>query len=567
MKSSSRVRLYLRCAFGIGLIGSLVLIALQIYAPSTDYQQAFLRTAGVGIATVLLVLVFLQLASSRVGHPWRVPTVAAVAMIMLVATVRVKTFSGELVPQLEWRFAAHKVPDLRLPTQTLPSETLPDADASSERVTESGLGIDDAVADSLAEVASADEASQWTLTWGQFLGNQRDGVVKSRMFSIPESIDEIETLWNIGIGEGWSSFAIATNPNGQGIAITLEQRDQRECVTAYDLATGELRWLVDHEANHFNALGEGGPRSTPAIEGDLVYAQGATGTVWCVKIETGEVIWKVDLLKIAGWDQTESENVITWGRSGSPLIVDGLCVVPLGGPDGTTDRAIIALDAATGEIQWRSGDQQISYASPQVFELAGMRQIVSVNESDITGHRIDTGEILWQTDWEGQSNGGANCAAAIPVGENRFLIGKGYGGGSALIEISQDGETWQATDVWRSNRILQTKFNHCVVKDGVAFGLSNGALQAVELESGERLWTQGRRGRYGQGQVILAGDVMIVQGEMGEVAFVEANPNEFNEWMRIEALHQKTWNIPSLSGNVLLVRNGEEAVAMKLPSR
>jgi outer membrane protein assembly factor BamB len=347
----------------------------------------------------------------------------------------------------------------------------------------------------------------------------------------------------------------------------LEQRDERECVTAYDLMTGELKWLVDHEALHYNALGGGGPRSTPTIEGTKVYAQGATGTVWCLDLLTGEVNWLVDLLVLGGWDQDTSEESITWGRSGSPLLVDGLCVVPMGGGSDSKARSLVALDGETGEVRWTAGDDQISYASAQLLTLDGVRQIVSVNEATITGHAIEDGILLWETDWEGSTNGGANCAAVVPAGEDRFLIGKGYGGGSALIRVQQEEDGWKASDVWRLTRVLKTKFNHSVILDGVAYGLSNGALQAVEVESGERLWEQGRRGRYGQGQLIAAGDVLIVQAEMGEVALVEANPNEFNEWIRIDALNQKTWNVPSLSGNILLVRNGEEAIAFELPSK
>ncbi len=135
-----------------------------------------------------------------------------------------------------------------------------------------------------------------------------------------------------------------------------------------------------HEPIHQNPLGGVGPRSTPTIEGDLVYAQGATGTLWCVNWTTGETIWSVDLLKEAGWDQTASEEAISWGRAGSPLLVDGLCVVPFGGPsENEQDGA--QLDCAAMRSRARSvgppDQDQISYASPGLLTLAGSRQIVS----------------------------------------------------------------------------------------------------------------------------------------------------------------------------------------------
>lgn len=530
-----------------GLIGGALIVATQLYGQYVDYQFGMYGTVAMVSFTVACVLGYLQQASAEVGRPWRVPVLALLAAVAIVGLVRVKTFSGELVPQFEWRFASREIPELQKP-----------ATPASDNVAET---------EEMITEAPIETEPQLVATWGQFLGNQRTGISPNREFQIPQSSDEIETLWDIGIGGGWSSFAIATVPGGSGIAITLEQRDERECVTAYDLMTGELKWLVDHQASHYQVLGGGGPRSTPTIHDGRVYAQGATGMVWCLDALTGAEYWRVDLLDVARWDQEASEMAIKWGRSGSPLIVDGLCVVPFGADNPNGGRSLIAFDAETGETRWKAGDDQISYASAQLFTFEGVRQIVSVNEATITGHAIDTGETLWETDWDGQTDAGANCASAVPAGENRLIVGKGYGYGSALIEINKADEQWTAEDVWRSNRILKTKFNHSLVLDGVAYGLSNGALQAVEVDSGERLWEQGRRGRYGQGQIIAAGDTLIVQAEMGEVALVEVNPNEFNELIRFDALDQKTWNMPSLSGNILLVRNGEEAIAFRLPSR
>lgn len=536
-----------------GLLGTGLISATQIYGQYVDYQFGLYGTVAVGCSTLALVLWFLHRASIQAGHSWRVPVLAFIAALAFVASVRVKTLSGELVPQFEWRFASRELPELQNPSiptntnPTAPEETTTDGTNESSEAPESG--------------------PQLVATWGQFLGNERTGIAPEREFKIPQSTDEIETLWDIGIGGGWSSFAIAKLPDGTGIAITLEQRDEQECVTAYDLMTGELKWLVGHKASHYQVLGGGGPRSTPAIDGDKVYAQGATGALWCLNVLTGAEHWRADLLEIAGWDQPSSENAIKWGRSGSPLLVDGLCVTPFGADKTTSKRSLIAFDSETGEVRWKAGKDQISYASPQLFTIDGVRQIVSVNEATISGHSIEDGATLWQTDWDGQTDSGANCAAAVPAGENRLLVGKGYGYGSALIEIKKVDEQWVAEDVWRTNRVLKTKFNHSLVADGVAYGLSNGALQAVEVDSGERLWEQGRRGRYGQGQAIMAGDTLIVQAEMGEVALVEVNPSEFNELIRFDALNQKTWNTPSLSGNILLVRNGEEAIAFRFPMR
>src|SRR5690606_22835294 len=137
---------------------------------------------------------------------------------------------------------------------------------------------------------------------------------------------------------------------------------------------------------------------------------GATGIVQCLDLDSGNQIWRQDLLQLAGWSQRRSEEEITWGRAGSPLLIGDLCVVPFGGPDsddpwdGAVDepgqrqgRSLIALDKSDGTVRWTAGDDQISFASPMLMKLAGTEQIVIVNERSVTGHAIDDGRELWRT--------------------------------------------------------------------------------------------------------------------------------------------------------------------------
>ncbi|MEM6978693.1 MAG: PQQ-binding-like beta-propeller repeat protein [Planctomycetota bacterium] len=540
----------LRWALAGFVVGTLAIAMIQFNASVTDYQMAFLRSSVMGCLTLLWVGAFTQLALRRSGRRWWLPIGAVVGAITAGSLIQIETLSGEMIPQWRWRFSSVTTPSL----QTLDDAALTRLDSVGDQSIERQPASDG----QFEAIASVDKQ----IGWSGFLGNQRDGVVAKRLFKVPTSKDQIETRWNIGIGEGWSSFAVA-----QQLAVTLEQRGDEECVTAYRLADGQLVWTYCYPALHFHALGQGGPRSTPAIANDRVWTQGATGRVCCLALSTGELIWSVDLLELVGWTQTASEDAITWGRSGSPLLIDGLCVLPLGGPFDAKEsgRSLVALDALTGEVRWRAGPDQISYASPQSMSLDGVDQIVAVNEETITGHDPVDGAILWTFDWPGSSTGGPNCATAVAAGPDQFLIGKGYGGGSALVRVTRDDGDWSATARWDSNRMLKTKFNHAVVRDGVAYGISNGALQAVELESQTIAWQQSRRDRCGQGQVILAEDRLIVQTEPGEILIVDANPEAYQLRFRIDALQHKTWNIPTLVGATLLVRNARQAIAFDLP--
>jgi outer membrane protein assembly factor BamB len=398
-----------------------------------------------------------------------------------------------------------------------------------------------------------------------FLGSQRNGVIRERAFGISASDDEPEILWEIGIGEGWSSFAVQGDR-----AVTMEQREQEEWLTCYRLLDGKLLWSKRHTGRHENPLGGIGPRSTPTIAGNRVYAQSATGFLWCVDIQSGSEYWTADLLQLAGWPQLDSEAMAPWGRSGSPLVVEGLCIVPFGAPDSSTHstaRSLIAFNADDGSEVWRAGDGQISYASPSLMTLAGKRQVVSVNENTVTGHDVETGKQLWSFRWPGQTNAGANCASAIQVDDTRFLIGKGYGGGSALVQINLSEERFDANEVWASSRVLKTKFSHACVDRDVAYAISNGILEAVSINDGELIWSQPRGVRAGAGQILLVEDTIVVQNEAGGIVFVQAGTDEYAELGRLDALESKTWNVPTIAGRHLLVRNDNQAMCFLLPPR
>ncbi len=512
---------------------------LQSQAPYWDHQNANLLSmlaCLVGTASVWFIIGRHQFSVSR-GRRFVGLTIAA--LLSLVVLVRFDGFSGEMVPQLKYRFSRDKQP-------------LGVAPVDRQQLEPVDLGAPESVAlrDSV-----------------QFLGNDRDGTISRREFAVPQSASDLRELWRIAIGEGWSSFSVSGDR-----AVTMEQRGENECLTCYRLADGKLLWIDSHRARHENAMGGIGPRATPTITGGKVIAQGATGRVTCRELETGNEIWTVDLLKIAGWDQTQSEVAATWGRASSPLIAGDLCVVALGGPStlapGINGRSLIALNVDTGETVWTAGDDQLSYASPTIMTLAGVEQIVSVNESTITGHEIPTGEQLWTFPWPGQSNGGANCTQAIPAGENRFLIGKGYSGGSALVSVdkSASGEL-NASAIWTSSRVLKTKFTHSLVNNDVVYALSDGTMQAVSVDDGEILWRQPRLSRSGHGQALLVEDVLVLQNEAGTVVFVAADPTEYREHLTIDALSDRTWNIPTIAGRHLIVRNDHEAVCYLLPPR
>jgi len=332
---------------------------------------------------------------------------------------------------------------------------------------------------------------------------------------------------------------------------------------ASELSTGKKICEYQWPSRHATSLGGVGPRSTPTIAEGIVFAQGATGMLVAVKLQNGEKLWEADLLQIAGITREQAEKDVAWGRSSSPLFVEGKVVVPLGGATDNKPVSLISFEALTGKEVWRSGYSQVSYASPALLKLLGTEQIVSVNETSVSGHRIEDGKLLWDYPWPGASNGAANVSQPVAVSNELLLLSKAYGGGATLLKLSKDSsEAWKCEKVCANNGVLKTKFTNVVLHAGCAFGLSDGILECVDLATGERKW---KAKRYRHGQIMLVGEYLLIVAEDGNVAFAKADPNEFKEIYKFQALEGMTWNNPALAGDLLLVRNSEQAACYRLP--
>jgi len=371
-------------------------------------------------------------------------------------------------------------------------------------------------------------------------------------------------LWRRPIGGGWSGFATCGDH-----AVTLEQRGDDEIVSCCSVVTGAPEWAVAVKGRHETVLGGVGPRSTPTIVDGVVYAHGATGWLHAIDGATGAVLWKKNVLDELGIDPAAHAAMVAWGRAGSPLVTADLVIAPAGGPRTRRSAqdpeylSLVAFDRKTGERRWITGDEQISYVSPELVTFGGREMIVSVNEAHVAGYDPADGHELWEHPWLGHSNSDASCSQAVPVGDRRLFLSKGYGIGAAVFEIEKsDAEPWTLREVWRNSGLLKTKFTNVAIHDGHAYGLSDGILECVRVDDGARRW---KAGRYGQGQVLRVGLLLLVQAESGEVVLVDASPEKHVVRGRLAAIDGQTWNNLCLSGSRLLVRNAEEAACFELP--
>jgi outer membrane protein assembly factor BamB len=500
----------------------------------TDHQYANLAAGGLGLLAIGSLGLVWMLRASNAQRLVSV-VVVAIAATAFYCCFELKGFTGETLPDFGWR------PWIAPPKKTVDNARI-DADSPQTEFAKSAQFL-------------------------QFLGSQRSGVIDEPSFDIHWSEHPPKLLWKKPIGAGWSGFVAH-----HSLAYTMYQDENDEVLAAFDLVSGELRWSQRFPGRHYEPLGGLGPRATPTLYAELVLSQTATGTVVCCNAISGEVLWTQDVLKMGFTTQEESEALIKWGRSASPLIIKTSdreqVIVPMGGKSNSeTPITLVSMELRTGDVLWKQGTAQIGYSSPALIRIGTDQQIVSVNENNVTGHDLLDGKVLWTTDWVSHSNSDACASQPVSLEDGRILLGKGYAQGSKMIrlerssdESTDDSQRWSVSPVWQSSRVLKTKFTNAIYYDKRLFALSDGVLECVDPENGKRLW---RGGRFGQGQLLVVNGKLLVSAEDGRI--ILANREDGTVVHEQQILDGITWNYPAVAGPFVLVRNGTEMACLYSP--
>ena len=376
--------------------------------------------------------------------------------------------------------------------------------------------------------------------WTDFRGPHRDGRYDETPIRAEWTGKGLPLLWRQPIGGGYASFVVAG-----GRAFTIEQRRRQEVATAYDMSTGRELWANAWDAEFVESMGGDGPRATPTWNEGRVYALGATGELRCLDAATGKPIWSRNILS-----DNHAEN-LSWGMAAAPLIVDDKVIVLPGGPAG---HSVAAYNKLTGEPLWTALDDKQAYTSPMLVTLAGRRQILVVSALRAMGLTVEDGTLLWEYPWKTEYD--VNSAQPLIIGDNRVFLSAGYGHGSTVLEITAEG----VKQVWANNR-MKNKFSSSVLFEGNIYGFDEAILACVNSETGELKW---KGGRYGYGQLLLAGGILVVTTETGDVALVKATPEGHRELAKFHAVSGKTWNVPAISDGRLLVRNETEMACFRI---
>jgi len=372
--------------------------------------------------------------------------------------------------------------------------------------------------------------------WPQWRGPARDGIASD--FDAPGQWPaELTQKWTATVGFGDSTPALV----GNRLYVSARQGDQ-EVTLCLNAADGEEVWKDKYTAQAVDgaARSHPGPRSSPAVADGKVVTLGVGGVVSCLDAANGKVVWRKDPFPGV---------VPRFFAAFSPIIVDGMAIVHVGGPG---KGAIIAYDLASGNEKWRWGDEGPDYGSPVLFTAAGTKQIVTPTEQSIVGINVADGKLLWKYPFPPARR---SYNAATPIVGTDMIIVTGAGRGTKGLKI----ENQAAKEQW-SNPDLATQFNTPVLRDGLLFGLSNqNKLFCIDAQTGQTAWTDtGSIGSRGFGSIVCAGSCLIGLTNGSELVVFKPDRAAYTEIKRYKVSDTEIYSHPVVAGDRIFIKDQEK---------
>ncbi len=374
--------------------------------------------------------------------------------------------------------------------------------------------------------------------WPQYRGLNRDGVIPGTALTWPAAGPR--EVWRQASGPGFSQLSV----DGGAVFTGLADESQ-EYLVRLDAATGREIWRHPLGPVFKSEFGDG-PRSTPTVDGDLVFILGASGALHAVRASDGAPAWTVHLTARFG------SEVPRFGYSPAPLVLDGLVLVEAGGKE---EAALVALERATGELRWSALSGPAGYSSPVVATLGGVRQVILPRGKTVTSLSAQ-GEVLWTFEMEEPM-----IAMPVPVAGDRLFVSAMGDTGCALLEVRMglDGR-FSVQALWR-NRNMRNHFNSSVVLGDAIYGFDNATLKCLSLDTGEVRWA--KRG-LGKGSLIGVGRDLLVLSDRGMLVLVEGTSEAYREKGSVQALEGKSWTAPSFAAGRVYLRNLSERACLEL---
>jgi len=406
-----------------------------------------------------------------------------------------------------------------------------------------------AIVVALGVAVSAQTPSSPSTDWPQWRGPERNGISKETGLLKQWPAGGPPRLWRVSnLGAGYGSLAI------KGERIFLQMQVGRQSVVAsLNRSTGQIVWSKPLGNSGNNDRGNG-PRGTPTIDGDRLYALSESGDLACLQAADGATVWQRNILR-----DFKGSN-IQWLISESPLVDGDHVIVSPGGRDAT----MVALDKMTGKTIWTSTglSDEAGYASAIAGDVSGVRTYMTFTAEAGVGVRASDGKPMWK--YTKAANRTANIATPVFVNGKVFFT-SAYDTGGALLNLSAQGGEVKATESYFT-RNMKNHHGGVVLVNGYLYGFSDNILTALQFDTGRVAW---RDRSVGKGSVTYADGNLYILGEGNVVGLVEATPEGYREKGHFEIPDSglPAWAYPVVSGGRLYIRNQNTLTAYDVRAR
>lgn len=415
--------------------------------------------------------------------------------------------------------------------------------------------------------AAADKSTDCS-AWPAWRGAGGDGI--ARGCKLPQSwpTAPLPVGWEAPLKSGWSSPVVA-----DGRVFITDRDGDVERLLAFDARTGRQLWArthpVDFDPHVVGRRHGNGPKSTPVVAAGRVYSLGIAGWLECCDERDGTSQWHLNLPAEFGKPQRMTSNramvngednvlvpvgdhlgaaVPLFGYTGSPRVESGRLICPIGQPKAGT---LAALDAATGRIIWHALEENVSYSSPIITELAGVRQIVAMTGPRVVGLAWDDGRLLWSHPFQVQYDE----SISTPVVSGNMVIVTAEGHPLTALEIQSKGSGQSAKLAWE-NFDLTSYLSSMLAYEGHIYGMNDGGeFCCIRVEDGRTRWAGGKHGFYCT--PLLADGRLLCLNERGSLLVISADPKEYRALGESQLTSATTWTTPALVGENLYIRSAD----------
>lgn len=399
--------------------------------------------------------------------------------------------------------------------------------------------------------------------WPGWRGPVRDGHAPAKSKPLESLSREPRVLWRLKIGAGLASPIVAGDK-----VFYLDNQTNKETAHAIDRETGRELWQSPVDDVFSDSQYAAGPRCTPLVDGDRLYAQSSKGLLRCLNVADGKQLWSLnytqDFNAVFIGERGLAQGGHRHGFTASPWVDGSRLILSVGDTNGA---GIVCADKKSGKVLWKSQTDRVGNAAPITALVGGARprQVIAFTVEGLIGLNLDNGNLLWRVPLT--STYGRHVSTPTVVG-NIVMVGS-HMRGTIGVELSPEkgAKAWNAPVKWESKECT-LNFASPVAAGDCLYGLGmTKNVFCLEAKTGKTLWSKtgliSTSAEKAHAGFVVVGKNILMLSDTGEVILFAADPQGYRELGRAQVCGAN-WCNPAYADGKLFVRDARELMAVSL---